>query len=564
MSACAARGTFPSIIESRSAFVSFFAAGVSPRACAGVSPSLEIGVRARRGLRERAVRRHENHPFRSSPPSTCRRSGSPRDGNPARPIVSSRWARPIAAAPPGIGSHREQPRLEEGAERCRAPTSSRERSPACRSLAPPETVELGDGERVRHRDRAGRQAARGCDRADARPTTARSPVRLEGEAGLRGGRQRQNHGDLEATVHWHGCAREPLRRDAPDAGPDRRGRELRLPRPVPRPGVYWYHPHIREDYGQELGLYGNIIVVPTDPDYWPPAHRELALTLDDILLEDGKVAPFSHARDDYVAMGRFGDVLLVGGETDLSLSAKLGEVVRFYLTNTANTRVFKVALPGARMKLVGGDSGRHEHEEFVEDVSSRRRSGGRRRALRRGRGATLEHERPRRTYPLARSRSTRASRAVVRRSSRPCGRTRSWWPSGSGLRPTSRPRRTRGSRSSPRWTRWSRGHRSSTPVRCTRRSSASGRASAPSADEADPAEPASSSDRVRLSHASRGDGAPGPGRARSADDLTRDRAGEAGRTTTHEHHDTQGHEQTTARRRRTASSGKTTWSTSTG
>ena len=42
--------------------------------------------------------------------------------------------------------------------------------------------------------------------------------------------------------------------------------------------------------------------------------------------------------------------------------------MRFYLTNTANTRVFNVALPGARMKLVGGDSGRCEQEEFVDEV----------------------------------------------------------------------------------------------------------------------------------------------------------------------------------------------------
>src|ERR671911_1702834 len=67
-------------------------------------------------------------------------------------------------------------------------------------------------------------------------------------------------------------------------------------------------------------------------------------------------------------MGRFGELLLVNGETDLSLDARLGEVVRLYLTNTANTRTFKVALPGARMKLVGGDSGHVEHEEFVDDV----------------------------------------------------------------------------------------------------------------------------------------------------------------------------------------------------
>jgi FtsP/CotA-like multicopper oxidase with cupredoxin domain len=136
----------------------------------------------------------------------------------------------------------------------------------------------------------------------------------------------------------------------------------------PDPGVYWYHPHIREDYGQELGLYGNIVVEPAEPDYWPPANRELALTLDDVLIEDGRIAPFGRAESNYTAMGRFGNVLLVNGEQELALSARTGEVLRLYLTNTANTRVFNVALPGARLKRVGGDSGHYEREEFVEAV----------------------------------------------------------------------------------------------------------------------------------------------------------------------------------------------------
>ena len=151
-----------------------------------------------------------------------------------------------------------------------------------------------------------------------------------------------------------------------------------------------------------MGLYGNVLVEPADPDYWPPVHREVVLTLDDILLEDGKVAPFSRAETTYAAMGRFGDVLLVSGEPDLTLTVQLGEVVRLYLTNTANTRVFKVKLPGARMKLVGGDSGHVEHEEFVDDVilaPSERvvvdvlfdRAGG----------LALEHHTPDRVYPLA-------------------------------------------------------------------------------------------------------------------------------------------------------------------
>jgi FtsP/CotA-like multicopper oxidase with cupredoxin domain len=179
----------------------------------------------------------------------------------------------------------------------------------------------------------------------------------------------ENEGDLEATVHWHGLRldnRYDGTHETQDVMPVGGRYTARVT--FPDPGVYWYHPHIREDYGQELGLYGTCIVVPADPDYWPPVHRELALTLDDVLIEDGRIAAFSPDETTYAAMGRFGNVLLIAGEPELALTAQAGEVVRLYLTNTANTRVFKVALPGARMKLVGGDSGRVEHQEFVEDV----------------------------------------------------------------------------------------------------------------------------------------------------------------------------------------------------
>ena len=136
---------------------------------------------------------------------------------------------------------------------------------------------------------------------------------------------------------------------------------------MPDPGAFWYHPHIREDYGQELGLYGNILAFPSEPDYWPPANRELLITLDDILIEDGRIAAFGEETT-HVAMGRFGNVMLVAGEPDLHLEARRGEVVRFYFTNTANTRVFNVSLPGAHVKLVGADAGHYEHEEFVDQV----------------------------------------------------------------------------------------------------------------------------------------------------------------------------------------------------
>jgi FtsP/CotA-like multicopper oxidase with cupredoxin domain len=178
-----------------------------------------------------------------------------------------------------------------------------------------------------------------------------------------------NHGDLEATVHWHGLRLENRYDGTHDTqAPIPVGETFTYQVHVPDPGAYWYHPHIREDYGQELGLYGNILVTPSERDYWPPANRTLLLTLDDILIEDGQIAAFREAETTHVAMGRFGNVMLVSGEPDLSLEAKRGEVVRFYFTNTANTRVFNVTLSGAQMKLVGADAGHYEHEELVDEV----------------------------------------------------------------------------------------------------------------------------------------------------------------------------------------------------
>lgn len=180
----------------------------------------------------------------------------------------------------------------------------------------------------------------------------------------------RNDGDHETTVHWHG-----LRLDnAFDGVPH----ETQEPIPVggefiyhlrfPDDGVYWYHPHVREDYGLEMGLYGNIIVDPPDSQSWPSVNREAIVTLDDILIEDGRIAPFRIDGPTHTAMGRFGNVMFSGGSTDLALEAHAGEVVRFFLTNTANTRIFNVSIPGTRMKFVGSDSGRCEREQWVDGV----------------------------------------------------------------------------------------------------------------------------------------------------------------------------------------------------
>ena len=158
-------------------------------------------------------------------------------------------------------------------------------------------------------------------------------------------------------------------------------------------------------------------------------------------------------------------------QTDLELDARRGEVVRFYLTNTANTRVFNVGIAGARMKLVGGDSGRYEHEELVERVLLAPSE----RAVvdvlfdRPGELA-LEHHTPDRSYRLA----------AITVGAEPA--TPSLTPafeelrtdrelqelSAGGWHRSSRPSRTRRSPSWRRWTWARRRARSSSPARCTR------------------------------------------------------------------------------------------------
>ena len=180
----------------------------------------------------------------------------------------------------------------------------------------------------------------------------------------------RNDADHETTVHWHGLRLANAYDGVPGQTQDPIpvGGEFVYELEFPDAGLYWYHPHVREDYGLEMGLYGNIVVDPRPAEAWPAVDREAIITLDDVLLEDGRIGPFHRDGPTYTAMGRFGNVMLTGGLTHLRLAAKVGEVVRLFLTNTANTRIFNLAVAGARMKLVGGDSGRYEREAWVDSV----------------------------------------------------------------------------------------------------------------------------------------------------------------------------------------------------
>jgi FtsP/CotA-like multicopper oxidase with cupredoxin domain len=274
------------------------------------------------------------------------------------------------AAPESTRRNREYYSVGDGSGRMSAPSRPFPTDPpGLPEAQPPAVVELSDGVTYELRiEPVAKRIGDSTVRMLAYNRSVPGPCLRVGE-GTEVVVDVENHGDLETTVHWHGLRLENRYDGTHETqDPIEVGGRFTYRLQFPDPGAYWFHPHIRQDYGQELGLYAPIIVEPADPDYWPRAHREIAVTVDDILLEDGRVAAFDREQTTYSAMGRFGDHLLANGETDLRLDVTQGEVVRFFFVNTANTRVFNVAFTGARMKLVGGDSGRVEHEQFVDSA----------------------------------------------------------------------------------------------------------------------------------------------------------------------------------------------------
>ena len=180
-----------------------------------------------------------------------------------------------------------------------------------------------------------------------------------------------NRLDQPTTVHWHGI--RLLNRFDGVPGMTQAavqpGASFTYRIHFPDAGIYWYHPHVREDTQQDLGLYGNLLVRSEDPDYYGPRDREEILMLDDLMVGEEGLVPHGRERTTHAFMGRFGNLTLVNGEPDYRVEAYAGEVIRLFLTNVSNVRTWNLSIPGARMKLVAGDVSRFEREEWVENVA---------------------------------------------------------------------------------------------------------------------------------------------------------------------------------------------------
>lgn len=179
-----------------------------------------------------------------------------------------------------------------------------------------------------------------------------------------------NNLDSNTTVHWHGIRLENKYDGVPDVTQPavKPGESFLYNLTFPDEGIYWYHPHVKEENQQELGLYGVIIVEPNETAYYNSVDREEILILDDMLLGDGDVYPYEQDRTNFALMGRFGNVNMINGMTDYKLKVKKGQSVRFFVLDAANVRPYNLSIEGAQLKVVGSDGGKYEREFLADSI----------------------------------------------------------------------------------------------------------------------------------------------------------------------------------------------------
>jgi FtsP/CotA-like multicopper oxidase with cupredoxin domain len=173
----------------------------------------------------------------------------------------------------------------------------------------------------------------------------------------------KNGTNLPTTLHSHGVRLDSRSDGVPGVGPAETdsGKTTAYSIRFPDAGIFWYHPHTREDYQMELGLYGSYLVEPQDTAYWPAAHREMVVMLDDIAIDGNVIRPFYRNAVERTLMGRFGNVFLANGEDALVMHVKRNELIRFDMVNASNARVYNVGFSrDMDLNILGADNGRFE------------------------------------------------------------------------------------------------------------------------------------------------------------------------------------------------------------
>jgi FtsP/CotA-like multicopper oxidase with cupredoxin domain len=166
-------------------------------------------------------------------------------------------------------------------------------------------------------------------------------------------------------IHWHGL-RVPAPMDGTDIvqTPVPPGGSFTYRFKLPDAGTFWYHSHVNETVQLERGLYGALVVRADDE---PVLDGEQVLVLDDVKIDrSGQAAKFGGLVQWHD--GREGDVRLVNGKAEPTLTIAAGQIERWRIVNASSARYVRLSIGGASFQILGTDGGLIEAPAPATDV----------------------------------------------------------------------------------------------------------------------------------------------------------------------------------------------------
>lgn len=168
--------------------------------------------------------------------------------------------------------------------------------------------------------------------------------------------------DYPTTIHWHGIEGTNAMDGTPvSQDPIEPGDRFTYAFNTPRPGIYWFHPHIRGAQTVFSGMYGTLIV--EDPDEGTLREmgilpsEQTTLVLSDVSVWNGVPLSVEVENAMEIMNGTEGEILLVNGEELPELEVAAGGAIRLQVLNPSITRFYRLRVANHTLYRIGGEGG---------------------------------------------------------------------------------------------------------------------------------------------------------------------------------------------------------------
>lgn len=187
----------------------------------------------------------------------------------------------------------------------------------------------------------------------------------------------KNQLDIDSSLHSHGLRLRNQFDGVPGLTQEEvePGGQFLYELDFPDVGVYFYHPHTREDYQQDAGLYGAFIVLPSDNminEFGLDLEQDHRVVfLDDLQINEMGEIERNKEKVEQTLMGRFGNTMFIDGKlngvADLGKFNK-GEEAIYTFINVANARPYNLVIPGVEMTLLADDASALTKSKLIKEL----------------------------------------------------------------------------------------------------------------------------------------------------------------------------------------------------